>query len=279
MEFKKLLCYRYAWREVKSLLNICMFLVSPLFVWIVHIYLVRHGNMGIRRKFVILLIYLICINMCVFSISYARGIKSFNFGQMSLSYRLKYMGLGSILGLIFLMAIKIGHNRVKQSDTCLPNKETRYSNFDLLKIIAIGMIILFHYAYGKWDYSSMGNYKVIMDVIWMFGELGVNVFALISGYFMIGQERPFKPKKICLMWVQVLFYSILSTMIAFKIGRWEIDQDKVLQTIFPISYKIWWYASAYFGLYFLAPFLNKGLRSLEKRGLEGFSFFFYQRFL
>lgn len=118
----------------------------------------------------------------------------------------------------------------------------------------------------------MGNYKVVMDVIWMFGELGVNVFALISGYFMIGQERPFKPKKICLMWIQVLFYSILSTTIAF-------NQDKVLQTIFPISYKIWWYASAYFGLYFLAPFLNKGLRSLEKRGLEGFSFFFYQRFL
>lgn len=249
---------------MEILLNISIFLVPSLFAGLTHIYWIRHGAISKYRKLLIFIMYLFFINICTFSISYVRGVKSFNFGQMTLSYRLKYIGMGCILGMALLAAVKVDCDKTKQSVMQLSN-DARHSNFDLLKILSMGMIVLFHYAYGKWDYSSMGNYKVIMDIIWMFGELGVNVFALISGYFMIEQDRPFKTKKICLMWLQVLFYSILSIVIASKMGALEIDQGRVLQTIFPITYRVWWYATAYFGLYFLAPFMNKGLKALDKK--------------
>ena len=242
-----------------------MFFIPTLFVEATQMYYTqhtkRHKKYRVLRMF---LLHFLLINVCTFSISYARGVKALNFEQMTISYRLKYMGLGLVLGLMLLVFAQFGSNKTKKLSSHLTSK-VRNSNFDLLKIIAIGLIVLFHYVYGKWDYSSMGNYKVIIDVIWMLGELGVNVFALISGYFMIEQERPFKAKKICLMWIQVIFYSILSTTVTVKMGVLEIDWGRTLQTIFPITYRIWWYASAYFCLYFLTPFINKGLKTLEKK--------------
>ncbi len=195
--------------------DISLFLFPPLLVGTIHICWMKRGNMSIYKKILIFIMYLILINICTFSFSYVRGVKEFNFEHMTVSYRLKYIGLGCVLGLAPLTMIKFGNNKVQKIDEKLQMKK-RYSNFDLLKIISVAMIVLFHYAYGKWDYSSMGNYKLVMDIIWMFGELGVNCFALISGYFMIEQKKPFKVKKICCMWLQVMFYSILSTTIVLK---------------------------------------------------------------
>lgn len=220
---------------------------------------------GGGKKFKIIVnffLYLILINLCTFSISYVRGVKELRFEQMTVSYRLKYVGLGFVFGTVFFAGEILYKHREHQLDIHFSD---RSGNFEVLRIIAMGMIVLFHYAYGKWDYSGMGKYKVVIDIIWMFGELGVNVFALISGYFMADQERPFKRRKICLMWIQVLFYSMLATIVESKMGILEIDQTSILQTIFPITYKGWWYMSAYFVLYFLAPFLNKGLKALERK--------------
>jgi peptidoglycan/LPS O-acetylase OafA/YrhL len=112
----------------------------------------------------------------------------------------------------------------------------------------------------------MGKYKVTIDVIWMFGEIGVNVFALLSGYFMIEQEKPFRVKKAFLMWMQVLFYSILTNIISPKIIEGGgIERDEILQSLFPITYRFRWYATAYFVLYLFTPYINRGLRCLRKK--------------
>ena len=81
-------------------LNFAMFIVPPIFSLVIHDYL-RHGELLRKRKVVLFLVYLILINVITFSTSYIRGVKEINFKDMTLSYRLKYMGLGGVLG--FLM--------------------------------------------------------------------------------------------------------------------------------------------------------------------------------
>ncbi len=62
----------------------------------------------------------------------------------------------------------------------------RYSNIELLRIVSMLLIISFHYAYkgGFTDDIPLIN-GYIIKMFWMFGELGVNCFMLITGYFMV----------------------------------------------------------------------------------------------
>ncbi len=76
-----------------------MFIIPALVAWIIHNYL-THGEMSGKRKAVVFLLYLVVMNIIVFGISYIRGVKQINFSNMTDSYKLKYLGLGSILGFI-----------------------------------------------------------------------------------------------------------------------------------------------------------------------------------
>ena len=89
-------------------------------------------------------------------------------------------------------------------------KENRKSNFELLRLTAILMIISFHYVYrAGWDLSSAPLInRLIIDLFWHFGEIGVNLFVLVSGYFLI--KGHFSWRKLALLLTEVLFYNLLS---------------------------------------------------------------------
>ncbi len=80
-------------------LSICMFILPSFFSLIIHIYL-RHGDVSAKRKIIHFFIYFVIINAITFLVSYARGIKSLNFDDMTSTYKLKYLGLGGCLGFI-----------------------------------------------------------------------------------------------------------------------------------------------------------------------------------
>lgn len=81
------------------LLNIAMFIVPPVFAWIIHIYL-RHGDMSAKRKLVFFLVYFALINFITISVTYLRGIGGLNFNNMTLTFRIKYIGFGCVLGIV-----------------------------------------------------------------------------------------------------------------------------------------------------------------------------------
>ena len=85
--------------KVLSLLNIAMFVIPAVFSIVIHDYL-RHGEVTRNRKLVLFAVYLVLINFVTFSISYFRGVKGISFKGMTLSYRLKYMGLGGVLAFV-----------------------------------------------------------------------------------------------------------------------------------------------------------------------------------
>ncbi len=89
-----------------GVLNIMMFVIPSLLALIVHEYL-RHGELEINKKIVLLGAYFIMTNVISTGFSFARGVRGFNFLDMTLSYRLKYMGLGLVMGLVLPFVVCI----------------------------------------------------------------------------------------------------------------------------------------------------------------------------
>ncbi len=81
------------------ILSIVMFIVPAVFAVVIHNYL-RHGELTAKRKLVLFIEYSILINFITFGVSYLRGVKGLYFQDMTLSYRLKYLVLGGVLGFV-----------------------------------------------------------------------------------------------------------------------------------------------------------------------------------
>lgn len=89
-----------------NVLSIAMFILPAFFSLAIHDYL-RHGEVKTSRKAKLLIVYFLTINAVTYSMSYFRGVKGFRFSDMTLSYRLKYLTLGIVLGFVmpFIIAL------------------------------------------------------------------------------------------------------------------------------------------------------------------------------
>ncbi len=149
-------------------------------------------------------------------------------------------------------------------------KKLRKSNIELLRITLIMMIISHHiivHGLGL-RYMSSPNFevenstylKIILNSLFV---VGVNGFVFISGYFGIN----FNVKRIISILVQAFFYSVTFYLIAFVTNQIEFSKASFWESFFPISNNVWWFITTYIGLYFIAPFLNAGMKNIAKTEL------------
>lgn len=139
-------------------------------------------------------------------------------------------------------------------------KKIRESNFELLKIISMLMIISFHYVYKSgYEFEVMNFNSFIVKVFWMFGELGVNLFILITGYFMV--EKNISAKKLIKIILEVYFYNSLSVICSYYLIQTPITLKNVL---FPVIYSNYWFITAYIIVYTLSPYINKCISNCSK---------------
>ena len=152
----------------------------------------------------------------------------------------------------------------------MQSKKTMYRNssIELLRIISMVMIMFHHFAYHgnfEWNYNEITIPHLWYNFILMGGKAGVNIFVLISGFFLIeNTERLFQPKKLLKFWGQVVFYSITTYFLSIVLQINNFDIKQIIKICFPITYPGWWFASTYFMLYLIHPFLNKLLHDLNK---------------
>lgn len=144
-------------------------------------------------------------------------------------------------------------------------KKERLSNIEMLRIVAMFFIIFSHFcSHGDFKIVDLNLNTLYLQSIQILGKIGVNIFVLISGYFLITQKE-FKLKKLIIMWLQILFYSITLYLIFGVLIFKKFSIIEFGKMFFPITLKSSWYASVYFILYLICPYLNKLLNSLEKK--------------
>lgn len=145
----------------------------------------------------------------------------------------------------------------------------RNSSIELLRIISMVMIVSCHFAtHGGFSFDT--NVLTIPRLWWNFiemgGNFGVNVFVLISGYFLIESKSDvFDFKKILKFWSQLFTYTLGMYLFYCLIGISDFGLVSLIKTFFPITFGPWWFASTYFVLYLIHPFLNMLLRKLDKK--------------
>ena len=154
----------------------------------------------------------------------------------------------------------------------------RQVNFELLRIVAIGMIIMVHYMgrggillpYGE-DGSALNHAAWFIE---SFCVESLNCYVLISGYFFI--DSVWKPKRILSLVAQVLFYSVLIPVAMICIGMLSISELSIydwMTFVLPFQTEHYWFATHYLILYLFAPILAAGVQVMEKRTQQIVIFF------
>lgn len=130
------------------------------------------------------------------------------------------------------------------------------------------MIVLTHIL-GKGGLRDAvdGRGDAYFFIVWfmqIFAYVAVNCYGLISGYIGLGSES--KLSKIALLWLQVLFYTLVITA-CFALFGYQLDGNDWLGAFFPVVTSQYWYVTAYFGLLVFKPLLDKGLRFISDKQL------------
>ncbi len=161
-------------------------------------------------------------------------------------------------------------------------RKERQINYELLRIIAMLMIVSLHYLSkgGLLGDPSRAKMSATGYAAWLleaFCLVAVNVYVLISGYFgvdtpagMSGNGNTLwdalrRPLKI---WKQVFFYSAVIGFGAVIVGVQEVDIYQMFTYCFPIVTEHYWFASSYVILCLMMPFVNVGFSYLGERQLR-----------
>lgn len=156
--------------------------------------------------------------------------------------------------------------------TATSTKKERNSSIELLRIISMIMIMSYHFiSHGNFEYdtATITIPRLYTYLIQSGGNMGVDAFVIISGYFLIGnKDQLFNFKRILKFWGQIFFYSAGFFILFLILGRAEFSFSAMLEAFMPISFPAWWFAGTYFVLYLLHPFINKLLYALDKAAFQ-----------
>lgn len=149
-----------------------------------------------------------------------------------------------------------------------PVRRQRNSSIELLRIIAVLMILSHHFVLHNGTSLADLPMTPAREILSFFflgaGKIGVAIFFSISTWFLISSEQSIKHnfKRIWLMERELLFWS-LALLVAFAIAKKSLlSPTRILNSVFPIITNLWWYASAYALFLIILPFLQYALLAM-----------------
>ena len=153
-----------------------------------------------------------------------------------------------------------------EGNSGLPEK--RLTNIELLRIVAMLLIVAYHFAYhGEFSFPTD---SISINRLWFLfllvgGKFGVNIFVLISGYFLINVDRS-KTQKVIKLWLEIFVYSVCIYCCFCILGFEVFNLKEFLFRLFPItSSEYLWFSCTYFVFYLIAPYIGVALKNFEKK--------------
>jgi hypothetical protein len=149
-------------------------------------------------------------------------------------------------------------------------KESRASNFELLRIILILFVLALHYnspyRHGAFSYIESAPLfnKFFLYSIEALALGAVNTFLCISGYFL-SERKSVNVRKVVYLFTVLIAYKALSYL-ALSIGSGNFTLKNFFLSASPVNYYAWLYGATYL----LAPFLNLVFRHTSNKGLNTF---------
>ena len=152
-----------------------------------------------------------------------------------------------------------------------PVKKPREAKFEVLRVIAMLMVVTLHYLdKGGLLHSADVDKSGANLAFWLleaFCLVSVNLYVMISGYFLM--DSRFTLRRLVKLWCEVFFYSVLVAGICLIAGI--ADRDTYLNFfnlqyfVLPVVNKHYWFASAYILMYLFSPLLGAAMKKLSKQ--------------
>lgn len=150
-------------------------------------------------------------------------------------------------------------------------KKERQSNFELMRIISMLFIILWHViVHGKVLENSQNlEIDTLINFIKYVIIIHVNSFILVLGFFQIRSK--FKLSKVFSLLFQTILYSIIIFLILFKLGFVnDINFTVIMNVLIPFSATDYWFISNYLITYILSDYINLFLKNLSYQKFKRF---------
>ncbi len=153
-------------------------------------------------------------------------------------------------------------------------KKERMSNLELLRCIAMLMVVVLHFL-GKGGLladlagEKLGGVGVTAWLLESFCIVAVNVYMLISGFFLCTSS--FKLSRLLQLWLQVWLYSVVFGLIGALSGvaaEVSVDTHYFLTILFPVTMGHYWFMTAYVFLYLLLPLAGTAVQRMTKGQLK-----------
>jgi surface polysaccharide O-acyltransferase-like enzyme len=143
--------------------------------------------------------------------------------------------------------------------------KTRDARYECLRILAMVFIIVHHIALhtNAGEIFSYSENAFLLQYLASFGKVGVALFMMISGFFMI--RKPMQTKKVLNIVGLAIFYQLFFHFLYILqegLGFWSLPQE-LLKNILELSQ--YWFIQAYVILFLFSGFLNRGFRALSKK--------------
>ena len=152
-------------------------------------------------------------------------------------------------------------NETLQSEK-LNTKVKRESNFELLRIIAMLLIVMHHFAvHGGYTGNVPAFNQAIIDFLIIGGKVGVNLYVLISGYFLINST--FKIKKLLTLVLETIVYSLIIYLLLCLFGEGTFDFNGLINSF--LGFRGYWFVATYIVMYAFSPFINKMIKALTQK--------------
>ena len=131
----------------------------------------------------------------------------------------------------------------------------RNSSVEMLRIVAMMMIVISHASVhgGYPERNSVVEFNNHFLNWAILGNLGTNIYVLITGYFLCTKQ--FDVKWVLKPLTQVWFYSVLCGLIQLVVEG-SVSGKEIIAILFPTIFQKYWFFTAYFVLMLLAPYIN-----------------------
>lgn len=151
--------------------------------------------------------------------------------------------------------------------------KARESNIEFLRITAIIMVIGLHYlnsnmggALGALSGGHINYY--IAHYIESLNIVAVNLFVIVSSYFLVDKSTP-KLSKVIKLVVLSYFYGVLFYIIGIILNTNEFSFIGLIKSINLFLGDGYWFIKIYIILYLLSPFINNFISTLNKKSYKG----------
>lgn len=141
----------------------------------------------------------------------------------------------------------------------------RESGIELLRIIALLFVIMIHYCDKAFPLINNNINMNVMLLLRSISSCAVDVFIMISGYFMVKSNKRVFGKPINIL-AQVMYRNLFIYALLILLGLKAFEFKYFAFRLMPASY----YPILFVVLYIISPYINTVLTSLSRRALQKF---------